>query len=42
VLQNNTTAINFNGGTIFTRGNNTLQFSTNGIVGGTLSPINGV
>jgi len=42
VLQNNTTAINFNGGTIFTRGNNTLQFTTNGIVGGALSPINGV
>jgi hypothetical protein len=42
VLQNNTTAINFNGGTVFTRGNNTLQFTTNGIVGGSLTAIGGV
>jgi hypothetical protein len=42
VIQNNTTAINFNGGTVFTRGNNTLQFTTNGIVGGSLTAIGGV
>jgi hypothetical protein len=42
VIQNNTTAINFNGGTVFTRGNNTLNFSTNGIVGGILTALAGV
>ena len=42
VIQNNTTAINMNGGVVFTRGNNTLNFSTNGIVGGSLTALGGV
>lgn len=42
VIQNNSTAINFNGGIVFTRGNNTLNFSTNGIVGGSLTALGGI
>lgn len=42
VIQNNTTAVNFNGGVVFSRGNNTMNFSTNGIVGGSLTALSGV
>ena len=42
VIQNNPTAINFNGGVVFSRGNNTMNFSTNGIVGGSLTAISGM
>lgn len=42
VIQNNATAININGGTVFTLGNNVLNFSTNGVVGGSLTALGGV
>jgi hypothetical protein len=42
VIQNNATAINMNGGTVFTLGNNVLNFSTSGVVGGSLTSIGGV
>ncbi len=42
VIQNNATAINMNGGTVFTLGNNVLNFSTNGVVGGSLTSIGSV
>ncbi|HEX6794485.1 MAG TPA: right-handed parallel beta-helix repeat-containing protein [Casimicrobiaceae bacterium] len=42
VIQNNTTAINMSGGVVFTRGNNTLNFTTNGIVGGSLTALAGI
>ncbi|HLX29225.1 MAG TPA: right-handed parallel beta-helix repeat-containing protein [Casimicrobiaceae bacterium] len=42
VMQNNTTAINMSGGTVFTLGNNVLNFSQNGVVGGSLTTLGGV
>ena len=42
VIQHQTTAININGGIVWTRGNNTMNFFTNGVVGGTLTSLAGV
>ena len=42
IMQNNTTAINMSGGTVFTLGNNVLNFSQNGVVGGSLTTLGGM
>lgn len=43
VIQHHSTAsINISGGTVFTRGNNTMNFFSIGVVGGSLTPLSGV